>query len=231
MGKFTLIPRIPSSSSNEVVIIGLGRFGTAMGEELVAAGVDVLGIDIDADVVQKMNSRLTQVVRADASNIEVLRQLGVDEFQNAVVAIGENLAASILVASALIKLDGPEIWAKAASEQQAEIFTQLGIKHVFEPEKHMGQRAAHVVTRTLSDYFDLGNGFALAIATMPEKVAGKLVQDTHFRPSFGVTLIGIKMSDGTWAQVTPDTRLYAGQTVLAAGPSNNLEKAFAKHAF
>ncbi|WP_297556760.1 TrkA C-terminal domain-containing protein, partial [uncultured Actinomyces sp.] len=78
-----------------------------------------------------------------------------------------------------------------------------------------------------SDFFDLGNGFALATATVPEKVSGKLVSETRFRSAHGVTLIGIKKEDGTWEQVLPDTRLLAGQTVLAAGPSNNLEIAFA----
>jgi trk system potassium uptake protein TrkA len=226
LGSFPFLPRIHGSDAGDVAIIGLGRFGTAMGEELVASGVQVLGIDISADVVQAMKGRFTQVVRADASNIEALQQLGVQDFQTAVVAIGDNLAASILVASALIKLDGPEIWAKAASEQQAEIFRQLGIKHVFEPEKNMGQRAAHLITSRLSDFFDLGNGFALAIATVPERVSGKLVRDTRFRSEYGVSLVGIKNEDGTWDQVSPATKLIAGQTVLAAGPNNNLERAF-----
>lgn len=225
MGNFTFLPHF-KVSTNEVVIIGLGRFGLAMGEELVASGVEVLGIDKDPEVVQAMDGRLTQVVRADASNVEVLHQLGVDEFDTAVVAIGDNLAASILVASALIKLNGPEIWAKAATEQQAEILLQMGIKHVFEPEKNMGRRVAHLITRTLSDYFDLGNGFALATATLPEKVDGMLVRNIRIRPDYGVTLIGIKEEDGTWAQVRPETVLRAEQTVLAAGPSNKLAKAF-----
>lgn len=224
---FSFLPRVRAGEAGDVAIIGLGRFGTAMGEELVASGVQVLGIDKDTDVVQAMRGRFTQVVKADASSVEALQQLGVDEFQTAVVAIGENLASSILVASALLQLDGPEIWAKAATVQQAEIFRQLGIKHVFEPEKNMGQRAAHLITRRLSDFFDLGNGFALATATVPEKVGGKLVSETRFRSGHGVTLIGIRQEDGTWEQVSPDTRLVAGQTVLAAGPSNNLEIAFA----
>lgn len=209
------------------MIIGLGRFGSAMGEELVASGVEVLGIDKDPEVVQKMNGHLTQVLLADASNEEALRQLGVDEFPNAVVAIGADLASSILVASALLKLEGPEIWAKASTEQQGEILTQMGIKHVFHPEKDMGVRAAHLLTRSLSNYFDLGYGFAMAITDLPAKLGGRTIRDMGIRHEFNVTIIGAKDSDGSWVGVNADTVLQAGQTVLVAGPSKKLDQAFA----
>lgn len=209
-----------------VVIIGLGRFGRAMAMELMASGVDVLGIDTDESTVQAMNGQLTQVVRADGSDVEALLQLGVDEFANAVVAIGQDLAASILVASALIKLDGPEIWAKASTEAQGEILMQMGIKHVFHPEKDMGIRAAHLLTRSLSDFFDLGHGFAMATTTMPPDLLGKPLKELMIRTKLGVTLIGVREADGTWTSARADTVIHEGQTVLVAGPSKKLDVAF-----
>ncbi|MDO5049311.1 MAG: TrkA family potassium uptake protein [Actinomycetaceae bacterium] len=229
MARFTFLPRLQQSSlEGGVVIIGLGRFGAAMGEELVRSGVEVLGIDNDPGVVQAMNGRLTSVVRADASNVEVLRQLGVQDSSNAVVAIGTDLASSILAASALIKLDGPEIWAKAATEQQGEIFAQMGIKHVFHPEKDMGVRAAHLLTQSLSDFFDLGNGFAMATTTLPPAMGGNTISQMRIRYDYGVTIVGVKQADESWAPITPDTVLRAGQTVLVAGPSKKLDQAFVR---
>lgn len=218
----------PQSDAIEggVVVIGLGRFGRAMADELMASGVEVLGIDKDDDTVQSMQGRLTQVVRADASNEEVLRQLGVDEFPNAVVAIGADLASSILVASALLKLEGPEIWTKASTEQQGEIFTQMGIRHVFHPEKDMGIRAAHLLTRTLSDYFDLGHGFAMATTTAPLTLVGRALRDLNVRGKLGITVIGVREPDGTWTSAHPDTVIDEGQTVLIAGPTKKLDIAF-----
>lgn len=209
-----------------MVIIGLGRFGRAMAEELMNSGVEVLGIDTHEPTVQAMNGKLTQVVRADASDVETLRQLGVDEFPNAVVAIGNDLAASILVASSLLKLNGPEIWAKASTEQQGEILAQMGIKHIFHPEKDMGIRAAHLLTRSLSDYFDLGHGFAMATTVMPEKYTEIPLSQLAIRSRLGVTIIGVREADGTWTSAVADTVIHTGQTVLVAGPAKKLDIAF-----
>ena len=97
------------AEADSVAVIGLGRFGSALALELMAAGTEVLGIDTDEDLVQSHNGELTQVVRADATKEEVLRQLAVDEFDRVVIAIGQDLKASILTASLLIQLKVPVI--------------------------------------------------------------------------------------------------------------------------
>lgn len=221
---FPLRPR--TASEDSVVVIGLGRFGRSMAEELMESGIDVLGIDRSVEVVQAMNGRLTQVVRADASDMHALSELGVADFSHAVVAIGDDLASSILVASALLKLRGPEIWAKASTEQQGEIFEQMGIAHVFHPEKDMGRRAAHLLTHSLSDYFDLGGGFAMATAALPESMAGESLRKLDLRVRRGITVVGVKGPDGAWLPIVPDSVLEAGQIVLVAGPKQKVDSAF-----
>lgn len=223
---FPLRPRVVAADS--VVIIGLGRFGRSMALELMESGVEVLGIDRSVDVVQQLNGRLTQVIRADASSIDTLRDLGVAEFSHAVVAIGDDLASSILVASALLKLNGPEIWAKASTGAQGEIFNQMGIKHVFHPEKDMGRRVAHLLTHSLSDYFDLGDGFAMATAALPAYMAGASLRDLNLRVRLGITIVAVKDSEGVWAPILPESVLETGQVVLVAGQKQKLDEAF-KH--
>lgn len=197
-----------------------------MAEELMESGVEVLGIDKSADVVQLMNGKLTQVIRADASTPETLYDLGVNEFSHAVVAIGDDLASSILVASSLIKLNGPEIWAKASTGPQGQIFQQMGIKHVFHPEKDMGRRVAHLLTHSLFDYFDLGDGFAMATAALPASMAGVSLRELNLRVRLGITIVAVKDPSGVWAPIVPESVLETGQVVLVAGPKQKLDSAF-----
>ena len=119
MAKFSLFAdtsrRIAEADS--VAVIGLGRFGSSLALELMDSGTDVLGIDSDEETVQALNGQLTQVVRADSTKEEALRQLAVPEFDRVVVAIGDDVQASILTCSLLLQLKVPVVWAKAVSEQ------------------------------------------------------------------------------------------------------------------
>ena len=108
--------RAPSAISNNVVVIGLGRFGSAVAGSLVRLGHDVLGIDEDAEVVQSWADRLTHVVQADTTSSDTLRRLGTPDFDRAVVGIGSDIEASVLTVLALSELGVKNIWAKALSE-------------------------------------------------------------------------------------------------------------------
>ena len=101
--------------ASTIAVIGLGRFGTALALELVKSGREVLGIDSDERLVQSNAEALTHVVQADSTDEATLRELGLVEFDSAVVAIGSDLEASILTASLLLQLGVPEVWAKATS--------------------------------------------------------------------------------------------------------------------
>ncbi len=105
--------RAPSPRSDSVVVIGLGRFGGAVAESLVRLGHDVLGIDVDAELVQSWADRLTHVVQADTTDGGTLRRLGVHEFAHAVVGIGGDIEASVLTVLALSELGVGDNWAKA----------------------------------------------------------------------------------------------------------------------
>ena len=164
MAKFPLLGtsarRIAEADS--VAVIGLGRFGSSLALELMDTGTEVLGIDTDEDLVQSHNGQLTQVVRADATKEEVLRQLAVHEFDRVVVAIGHDVQSSILVCSLLRSMEVPIIWAKSISEQHGRILEQLGIEHIVNPEQDMGRRVAHLVRGAAMDYLEIEPGYSLA---------------------------------------------------------------------
>jgi len=215
------------AEADSVAVIGLGRFGRAVALELMAAGTEVLGIDADEDTVQELNGQLTQVVRADATKEEVLRQLAVHEFDRVVVAVSSDLKVSILCSSLLLQLDVPIIWAKAIDEQHGRILEQLGVHHVVYPEADMGRRVAHLVRGAAKDYLEIEAGYALVKAAAPAELHGVALGDSDLRQRRGVTVAAWRGSDGEWQYADNETVLHEGDIVVAVGPTRRVE-AFAQ---
>lgn len=212
------------AKGESVLVVGLGRFGSALSMELAAAGVEVLAIDTDEDLVQEHSGILTHVVRADATREELLRQLAVDEFQVAVVAIGSHIESSILVASQLLRLGVPNIWAKAISEAHGLILEQLGIQHVVRPEAEMGRRVAHLLSGSVTEYTPLGGGFAMVAATVPPALVGKSIEESGLRKKYDVNVVAVHTADGGWAHVSGATVLDWDARVLVTGPEDAVER-------
>lgn len=229
MAKFSLFGdssrRIAEADS--VAVIGLGRFGRSLALELIASGTEVLGIDSDEEIVQSLNGQLTQVVRADSTKEEALRQLAIDEFDRVVVSIGDDVQASILTASLLLQLKVPVVWAKAVSEQHGTILEQLGVHHVVYPEKDMGRRVAHLVRGAAIDYLEIDKGYSLVKATAPSGFIGVPLGQTHLRQDHGVTIAAFRDGSGGWQNADNATVLGPGDAVLIVGPTAKAE-AFAQ---
>lgn len=211
------------ASADSVVVIGLGRFGQALAQELMNSGTDVLGIDDREDTVQSLNGRLTHVVQADATKEETLRQLSVAEFDRAVVAIGTDIEASILTTSLLIRFGIGDIWAKAVSDAHGAILEQLGVHHVVYPEKDMGERVAHLVRGTMQDYIEVGDDFALVKTSAHRDLVGRSLSESEIRARFGVTVTAYKRDGQPWTNTSADTVLEAGDTILVTGPIRKAE--------
>jgi trk system potassium uptake protein TrkA len=211
------------AEADSVVVIGLGRFGSALALELMDGGTEVLGIDGDEEVVQAHNRLLTHVVRADATKEETLRQLSVPEFGTVVVAIGGDIQANILTASLLLKLGIPNIWAKSVSDPHGEILRQLGVHHVIFPEKDMGKRVAHLVRGVMQDYIEVGEDFALVKTAPPHEILGKPLSQTQVRTVHGITVTAYHRAGQGWSYATMDTVIEPGDVILVAGQTKRVE--------
>lgn len=212
------------AEANSVVVIGLGRFGSAIATELVATGTEVLGIDSDEDLVQAHNGVLTQVVQADATNVAALRQIAVPEFDRAVVGIGTNIEASLLTASLLVEFGIGSIWAKAISDAHGRILTQLGVHHVVAPERDMGRRVAHLVRGAMLDYVEFEDNFAMVKTRTPQAMTNMNLEQAKIRATYGVTVIAIRKGDTDWTYCTPATVLGKDDRIIVAGPTRKAEK-------
>lgn len=214
-----------AESKNEpVVVIGLGRFGSAIALELTRRGTEVLAIDQSPKKVQSMAGSLTQVVTADCTDIEALRQLGVDEFYRAVVAIGSDLEASILVTSLLVELEIEDIWAKAVTKHHGRILRRVGAHHMVFPEHDMGERVAHLVSGRMLDYMQVDEDFAIVKIKPPREIAGMPLGESKLRARHGITVVALKSDDGAFTYATPDTVLTYDDTILAIGRTGDIEK-------
>lgn len=206
-----------------VCVIGLGRFGSALALELMADGVEVLGVDVNSDNVQALDGHITHVVRADATKEDVLRSLSVHEFSRVVVAIGSDIQSSILATSLLIKFGVEQIWAKAVSSPHGEILRQLGVRHVVFPESDMGRRVAHLVRFSMEDFIEVGDDFVLVKDRVPAVAVGKSLDELHLRRRFGVYITAVKRCDEPWQIAFPDTVLKPDDYVLVAGRKREAE--------
>lgn len=209
--------------ADSVAVIGLGRFGGALAQELVEAGTEVLGIDIDEDIVQSFNGILTHVVRADSTKEDALRQLSVHEFDRVVLGIGTNMEASILTTSILLRFQKPMLWAKAISDPHAQILQQLGVQNVIQPEQDMGKRVAHLVRGAMLDYVEFADDFAMVKTKPPRETWDRELGTTKIRTNYGVTVVAVKRNGAEWDYTTADTVLYSDDEIIVAGPTTKAE--------
>jgi trk system potassium uptake protein TrkA len=213
-----------SLDKEEILVLGLGRFGRALARTLLELGHEVMGLDSDAETVQAATRDLPHVVQVDATDVDAMRELGVNDFETAVVAIGTDVEASILATYILVDLRVPRIWAKAITAPHGAILERVGAHRVVFPERDMGIRVAHTLTGRTIDYLELDPHFALVETTVPREVAGKKLANAEIRKKYGLTVVCVKQDGGTFTYATPDTVLTEGDVLVVAGEPRKAEE-------
>jgi trk system potassium uptake protein TrkA len=206
-----------------VLVIGLGRFGGAVATTLERMGHEVLGADASHERVQEFASALTKVVEADCTQARVLEELGVGDFEAAVVAIGTDIEASVLVVLALAEMGVTNIWAKATNERHARILERIGAAHVVFPEQSMGERVAHLLNERLLDFISFGDEFAIARLKAPEAITGLPLVTSECRRKHEVTVVGVKRRGEDFIHATPDTLILPEDELVVSGRIDRIE--------
>ena len=212
------------SDAVSVVVIGLGRFGTAVAESLVNLGQEVLAIDENPELVERWADEFTHVVQADTTDDQALRQLAVSDFDRAVVAIGTHIEASVLTVLALAQAGVPDIWAKAISRKHGQILERVGAHHVVYPESSMGERVAHMLTGSMIDYIEFDDQFSIARAHAPKETWNKALAESSPRTHHGVTIVGIKRYGQDFTYARPETRVERHDQLIVAGTTAKVER-------
>ena len=212
-------------------VIGLGRFGAAMATTLAELGHEVIGIDGSQDIVERLADRLHAAAALDATDERALRASGIQDVDCAVISIGENIEASLLVVMQVKDLGIKKIVAKAVTPLHGRILERIGVDRVIFPEHDMAVRVAHsLVVANVLDYIELSRDFSIIEMPAPPEFAGKSLRDLALRNRFGLTLIAIKRKTDTGrgevTLVSPsaDDQVLAGDVLSLLGPNDRLSQ-------
>lgn len=207
-----------------VVVIGLGRFGSALALELDRRGTEVLAIDSRPQVVQRLAGRLSRVIAADATDVDVLREVGVPDFHRAVVAIGTDQQSSIVATALVSDLEVDDIWAKALDAQHGSILRRVGAHHVVLPEHDSGERVAHLVSGRLLDWIEISEDWVLARTRPPREFVGVPLGESGMRQRRRVTVVSVKaQNQARFRHAGNDTVLSYGDEIIVAGHPDDVE--------
>ena len=206
-------------------VIGLGRFGSALARQLCKLGAEVLALDVKGDYVQQIANDVTHAVVGDAQDKEVLRALGVRNLDCAVIAIGDNLAASVLITMNLKELGVPYIVCKAHDETHRKVLEKLGVDRVVIPEHEYAQRLARtLISHNVLDYIELSEDFGILDVPAPKSWIGKSLRELNVRAKLGVTIIAVENGGKTNVSPTADYAVGEGDTLVMLGDNVALEK-------
>ena len=206
-------------------VIGLGRFGSALARQLCKLGAEVLALDVKGDYVQQIANDVTHAVVGDAQDKEVLRALGVRNLDCAVIAIGDNLAASVLITMNLKELGVPYIVCKAHDETHRKVLEKLGVDRVVIPEHEYAQRLARTLnSHNVLDYIELSEDFGILDVPAPKSWIRKSLRELNVRAKLGVTIIAVENGGKTNVSPTADYAVGEGDTLVMLGDNVALEK-------
>jgi trk system potassium uptake protein TrkA len=217
-----------SAHDDEVLVIGLGRFGAAAALELRRLGHKVTAIEKDGFLAEKFLGRVSHVVHGDASDVGAIRDAKVGRFATAVVAIGSSVEASVLACANLADAGVPDIWAKALSPEHARILDRIGVQHIVRPEADTGRRVAHLVGGRMQDYIEFDDGFAIVKMRPPTEAIGFTLEQSGIRSKYGVTVVGVKAPGEDFTYAVPSTKVSAHDTLIVSGPTALIERLAAR---
>ena len=186
------------------LVIGLGRFGAAVAQELSALGQEVLALDIDAENVQHISDQVTQAIQGDAQDEAVLRSVGARNFDCCVVAVGADMEASILITVMRKEMGAKYIVAKAMTPIHARVLERVGADRVVLPEIDMGQRLAQRLARTnVVDYIGVSDEFSIVEIHPPKSWVGNSLGKLGVRAKHQINVLAIRHGEGGQVDVNP----------------------------
>lgn len=215
------------SRMKEIAVIGLGKFGSSVAKAYAQAGGNVLAIDNDEEKIQEISTFVTYAVKADVTDADVVRTLGLSNVDVAVVAITDSLEASVM-ATILSKEEGvPYVMAKVQNEVHAKVLRKVGADKLIFPEKEMGIRIAKNIQLNLfMDLVDLSDRHSIIEIKTPKDWMGKNLKELDVRKKYGINIIGLKVNGSIEVNISPEMPLAENMVLIVIGENDRINRVF-----
>ncbi len=209
----------------QYIVIGLGSFGTSIALTLNKKGYNVLAIDKDSEKVHTISSNVTQAIEADAMDQRALRTLGVENFDIAVVNIGDNTHATALTTLILKELGVPYVIVKAKDSLHGHLLIKIGADKVVYPERDMGVKIAHnLISPNKLDFLELSPDYSIIEIPIPDRMIGKNLKELKIRSKHNVNVIALKRGDDIYISMLTELNFDSGDIIIVFGSNNDLRK-------
>ena len=211
------------ANTKQFVVIGLGRFGESVAKTLYSLGHEVLAIDMDEDSVQEIADNVTHAVQMDATDESALKTLGLRNFDVAVVTIGSNIQASVMITLLVKELGVKYIIAKGQSDLHAKVLYKIGADRVVLPEKDMGVRVAHnLVSASILDFIELSPDYSIMELRVLNEWDGKSLKELKLRSRYGINIMAIKKGESIDISPKAEEVLSSDDIIVAIGSADDL---------
>ncbi|RKL65786.1 potassium transporter Trk [Salipaludibacillus neizhouensis] len=209
----------------QFAVIGLGRFGGSVCEELVKQGNEVLGIDKDEHRVNEYSNIATHTLVADSTDEATLRSLGIGNFETVFVSIGDDIQASILTTLLLKELGIKNICVKAKNIYHHKVLEKIGADDIVHPEKDMGKRVAQKYSdKNVIDFIELSDDYSIMELVATSKLDGKTLVELDIRARYGITILAIKKAEEINVSPEPGYRITKGELLIVIGHNREIKK-------
>lgn len=210
-----------------VLLIGLGRFGRHIAEQLNELDHEVMAVDIDEERVNAVLPYVTNAQIGDSTNEDFLRTLGVNDYDVCFVAIGDNFQSSLETTSLLNDLGAQYVVSRAARDVHAKFLLRNGADEIVYPEKQLAKWSAIKFTSEhIFDYIELDSEYAVFEVDVPYNWAGKSIGNLNIRKKHKINIMAIKRNGSLELAISPETRLTATDTLLVIGKYHDIQKCF-----
>ncbi|PAE37267.1 potassium channel family protein [Bacillus sp. 7884-1] len=204
-------------------VIGLGRFGLSIASKLFEAGQEVMGIDIDEERIDDGKLSLTHAVVLDSTEEESLKSVGIRNFDYVIVAIGNDMQASILTVMLLKEMGVQKVIAKALNKRHGQVLSKVGADWVIHPERDMGERVAHqLLSPNVLNYIELSSEYNIEEIMVPPSMATKSLRELDLRANYNVNAIAILSNEDLIISPSPDQIIQKGDKLVVIGHREDL---------
>ena len=211
--------------AKQFVVFGLGRFGRSLAVTLAEAGYEVMAVDMDEEKVQDISPIVTQAVQADVTDADTLKELGIRNFDVAVVAIGKDMQSSIMATLLLKEMGIPYVVAKASTEVHQKLLEKLGADRIILPENDMGKRiATSLITGNIIDYIELSEDYSIMEIESLEEWDGHSIKDLNIRAKYGINIIAIEVAGKINVSPSPDYVIKKEDLLVVVGQNKALRE-------